>query len=130
MNEKKIINLANRQERINKSNFNRSQENVKTCNYEGGNRNTVRENKIKEIFSSQGLIGSSMNDNSMANPVKNQNKITSKEFGNAIQETRLGNENSKKYRRNSAHNFSNLSKSGFYMSWFFIYNEELYLFIL
>lgn len=54
-----------------------------------------------------------MNDITQKNPIKNQHKITSKEISNTIQETRLGNETFKKFRKNSAHNFHN--RSGFYM---------------
>lgn len=53
-----------------------------------------------------------MND-PQTNTRKNQHKITSKEIGNTIQETKLGNQDLKKFRKNSAHNFHN--RSGFYM---------------
>lgn len=56
-----------------------------------------------------------MNDLTQKSPTKNYHKITSKGYGNTIQEVKIGKEETKKYRRNSAHNFSNMNKAGFYM---------------
>jgi hypothetical protein len=55
-----------------------------------------------------------MNDFEILSARKNLQKITSKGYGNTIDEIRYENHDTKKYRRNSAHTFHN--KSGFYMN--------------
>lgn len=54
-----------------------------------------------------------MYDNSQNSPMKNRQKITSKGYGHTIEEIKIGKQEQKKYRKNSAHNFVN--KAGFYM---------------
>lgn len=77
-------------------------------------KNKERENKIKQIFSSQGVISSSMYYNRHESPSKLKSKITSKEYNLTIFETNLNSkQETKKFRRNSFHNFHN--RSGFYM---------------
>lgn len=93
--------------------LNKSQGDIATNDVFGNYKSITRENKLKEIFSSKGLVNSSMNDNSQLTPLKDRTKITSKGYGKTIEEIKLGNQDFKKYRKNSAHNFSN--KCGFYM---------------
>jgi len=56
-----------------------------------------------------------MNDIGQISALKNKQKITNKGYGNTIDEIRFGKqEDQKKYRKKSTHNFHN--KSGFYMN--------------
>ena len=67
---------------------------------------------MKEIFSSQGLVSGSMNDKENFS-AKDEQKITSKGYGNTVREVKNEKLDNHKYRRNSAHTFHN--KAGFYM---------------
>jgi hypothetical protein len=95
-------------------NLNKSQVQTIPNDVCGNYRNITRENKLKEIFSSQGFIISSKNEFEVLPPKKNIQKITSKAYGDTIDEIRLEKNDLKRFRRNSAHTFHN--KSGFYFN--------------
>ncbi len=77
-------------------------------------KNKQRENTIREIFSSNGVVSSAMNYNRNESPSKLNSKITSKGFNLTILETNLHAKQEKKiFRKNSCHNFHN--RAGFYM---------------
>lgn len=98
---------------IKKPLLNKSQGELYSTELDEKLKNKQRENKIKEIFSSHGVVFITMNDTTVNSPMKLRSKITSKEYNITKLETKLTKQDTRKFRKNSCHNFHN--KSGFYM---------------
>lgn len=113
-NKIRVLKQITNAERTKNPIFNKSQSDLYSTQLNESLKNKQREGKIKEIFSSQGVISSTMDCNRNESPSKLKSKITSKEFNLTIFETNLNSQQEvKKYRRNSLHTFHN--RSGFYM---------------
>lgn len=109
----RVIKQLNQEQKIKNPLLHKSQCDLYNTELDERLKNNQRQQKIKEIFSSQGLILSCMNDQRNESPIKLKSKITSKEYGLTMFETNLSKQEEKRFRKNSCHHFHN--KAGFYM---------------